>query len=356
LILDTKTGTDNSAVLASNIHHLRHLESFQYNYHCTNHVIQQLAAHCRQLKKINVSFSSAVTSFYVLQLLQLQNLSDLNFVGTSVTSEAYSTLLSLLPNIASVRWLGPISNVIENIPTKTRYAITYFKADGRYVNSIARRFANISVLVLHSIGEDLSSLTMLNSLTYLSIIAGDYRVSNMQAALQRAGHRLGTLALEFVENVNMAHIVSLCTRLNTLVLTYCTFERLQFDMAFEREIPHFESLTRLIIYQNSINEVYKKHLLFYVNLKTFLCSGLDIMTNEFVTEAVRNGAFRNIVQFKVRGNRNAAVSKRTVELLLSNCEYLRGLGFLRSWGPFTEEDVRDVRNRARNQNFDLKIW
>lgn len=103
LVFGTAPEIDNSALLAISIHHLKHLVSFQYNYRCTDRVIQQLALHCSKLRKIDVSKSRAVTDVSIHHLLKLKDLRDLDLTGTSVTERKYGLLLSGLPNITNIK-------------------------------------------------------------------------------------------------------------------------------------------------------------------------------------------------------------------------------------------------------------
>jgi hypothetical protein len=111
LVFVTEPKIDNSALLAINIHHLKHLESFQYNYRCTDQVIQQLALHCSKLKKIDVSNSRAVTDVSVQHLLKLKDLSDLDLTGTSVTERKRWLLKSGLPNITNINYSSAICDI-----------------------------------------------------------------------------------------------------------------------------------------------------------------------------------------------------------------------------------------------------
>jgi hypothetical protein len=74
LHLDIETNFDNSALLADNIHHLKKLLSFQYPYHCTDEVVQQLTLHCSEIRYIDIMNSPSVTDVSVQYLLELKEL------------------------------------------------------------------------------------------------------------------------------------------------------------------------------------------------------------------------------------------------------------------------------------------
>jgi hypothetical protein len=115
LVFVTAPEIDNSALMANNIHHLKHFESFQYNYRCTDEVIQQLALHCSKLWNIDVSNSRAVTDGSVQHLLKLKDLSDLDLTGTSVTDRKYRMLLSGLPTITNIKYSPPICESLNSM-------------------------------------------------------------------------------------------------------------------------------------------------------------------------------------------------------------------------------------------------
>jgi hypothetical protein len=115
LVFGTAPEIDNSALLAINIRHLKHLVSFQYNYRCTDRVVQQLALHCSKMRKIDVSNSRAVTDGSVQHLLTLKDLSHLDLTGTSVTARGYRLLLSGLPNITNISYSSPICDSLNSM-------------------------------------------------------------------------------------------------------------------------------------------------------------------------------------------------------------------------------------------------
>jgi hypothetical protein len=65
-------------------------------------------------------------------------------------------------------------------------------------------------LVLPYFPEDVSILTAIISLKSLRINNGNYVRSNLNADLRDMGHRRVELALNNVQNVNIAHIIKLC--------------------------------------------------------------------------------------------------------------------------------------------------
>jgi hypothetical protein len=223
LVFATAAGSDNSSLLASSIHHLRLLVSFQYNYQCTDRVVEQLALHCTELKKIDVSGSRAVTNVSVQHILKLKNLEHADIMDTSITSEFYGLLLSELSRIANIVWSLPVCFVLNSVATENLHTITYVNGPVYDTNILIRKCPNIRILILHSVFYDLSSLTALNGLVDVRIEQGDYEGSNMDVLLTGIGHRLDQLHLRDVHNVHMTDIITLCSSLKVLFLYSCTY-------------------------------------------------------------------------------------------------------------------------------------
>jgi hypothetical protein len=93
----------------------------------------------------------------------------------------------------------------------------------------------------------------------------------------------------------------------------------------------------------------------YVNLEVFECTGQDIVTDDFLDDAIQQGAFRNIERFLVDENGNRALTMRSVELMLQHCDSMRELGLLSSWPLLSMSEYTDLIKRMRIMNIDLLI-
>jgi hypothetical protein len=355
LAFNTKVESDNSALLASNIHHLIHLLSFEYNYHCTDQVIEQLSLHCSKLKLLDVSDSPAVTDDCVDHLVKLKNLIILSVTDTSVSSESYGFLISALSNIANVKWSLPICDVLNSTSTEMFHTVTQVWGPVNDANILTYKCPNIRIIMLLSVYEDLSSLTSLNQLAEVYIQDVSYEVCNMRVVLEGVGHRLEHLQLLYVTDVDMADIVTLCCSLGVLELQSCTTVSTNLDTVIKRDLPHFKSVSLLIIEQTSENEVYYRHLGYYINLRVFMCKGVDVLSDSFMAESVQNGGFRNITRFEVNETGAGHLSMDTVILLFENCKDLKTIGVLGTWHHVTPEDIVLLENRVRMGNVNLKI-
>jgi hypothetical protein len=330
--------------------------SFQYRYHCTDEVIEQLALHCIQLKKVDISNSPAVTDDCVDHLLKLKKLVMLNVLNTSMSSESYSSLISALPKISNIIWSLPVCDVLESTSAERLYTISNVSGPINNTNILTLKCPYIRLLALISVFEDLSSLTALNMLTEIYIQRGGYERCNMRFVLEGVGHRLEKLQFEDVFDVRMAEIVTLCSCLKVLILEYCTCDSTDLDTVITRDLPHFRSVRKISIIGNeNENDLYYEHLGFYVNLEEFFCKGVNNLSDDFIAEAVENGAFKNIEYFDVDGTHAGVLSMSTVFRLLNNSNHLEIVGSLGTWSNVTPESIIELETVVKLQNLDLQI-
>jgi hypothetical protein len=347
---------DNSALLASNIHHLIHLLSFEYKYHCTDKVIEQLSLHCSKLKKLDVSYSLAVSNESINHLVELQDLNSLKVMDTSMSSESYGLLMSALTKITNIHWLFPVCGVLYNTVGEMFQSITYVWGPITNCNILTQKCPYVRVLILLNVYEDLSSLTTLNMLTDISIHTGAYNLCNMRVVLEGVGHRLEDLEFQTVDEVCIADIITLCSCLKVLILEYCTCDPANLNTVMRRDHPHFSSLRKINITGNEIeNDLYYRRLRYYVNLEMFVCNGVNNLSDDFISRAVENGAFKNIEYFEVDGTDAGVLSINTVYLLLNNSNDLECVGRLGTWSNVTPESINELEASIQLQNIDLEI-
>ncbi|PNF15672.1 hypothetical protein B7P43_G14264 [Cryptotermes secundus] len=355
LTFHTNTEINNSALLASNIHHLKNLQEFEYFYHCTDDVVEQLGLHCTELKTVNLRESLAVTDTSIRHLMKLRKLEYLNLTYTDVSFPSYGSLLSRLPMIRNIDMLSLIDDVFNYIRKQELCTVTQFSGFIHNINIVRQKCPNLTKAKVYTFNKDLKNLTALIGLVNLHIINGNYEKCNLGAVLIGMGHRLIDLCLYDITDVNIAHIVMPCSSLKRLVLKGCTFVSQNKNSALDTYLPHYKSLIILKLIGNSSHQTDFHHLRYYDNLQVFECKGLDILTDDFIRDATRQGAFRNILRFWVEDTGLGALTMSTVELLLQHCEHLREIGLLRSWRRVTLSQCSDLIERMRSMNFDLQL-
>jgi hypothetical protein len=355
LFLSTLTETDNSAILASNIHHLGNLKFFQYVHHCTDQVVQQLALHCEGLCYINLTDSSSVTDVSVHYMLELKKLTYVYLLGTSITSQSYRLLIAELPLIKNFITFTPSTEILENIQLENLSTIKYFYGCVGNMTLLTEKCPNIIFLTVYNHNEDLSNITALTNLVSLYVVRGNYELFNLSTVLNGIGHRLIELGLYVVDNVNVTDIITFCSGLKRLLLENCVFVPLDYGTVLNSETPHFTSVINLKI-KSSCQRQFNYHFLrYYVNLEVLECAGLDFLDNDFICEALQQGAFRNLQYLLIKETGNGALTMRTVDLLMQHCEKLKVLGHLKTWQQLTRNMVRDLKQRIMLRNLALRI-
>ncbi|KDR20993.1 uncharacterized protein LOC110828547 [Zootermopsis nevadensis] len=350
-VLDTKTETDLSTVMASNIHFLKKLQLFTYFFGCTDEVVEQLGLHCTDLRLLIIPHSSAVTDASVPHIIKLKKLIYVDILNTQVSCELYGMLLSESQNIENVHYLSRNHDTLGNISAENLSRIKIVTGYKTSIDTIVEKCPNITVLVMHHITADVSNMTALTRLTILRVSNGDYCTSNLNAAFQGMGHRLFELMLHNIKNLNIAHIITFCPCLENLGVERSTFSSDQNTL--DPGNPHFKSVKFLRILETSENEVFLQHLRNYINLDTLQCDKVKEIDDSFVSETIRTGGLKNIANFLVV---NAGdLTMRTVELLISNCHQLFTLGYLSRWSGLNPELISNINITVRTRNLDIQI-
>jgi hypothetical protein len=355
LSFSTETKIDNSALLTRNIRHLRNLQSFVYLYHCTDEVVEQLGLYCRELKTINLKYSRDVTGTSVQHLLKLKKLEYLYLTYTSITYQLYGSLLSELPSVCNIATMSATCDVLDHISKEKLLTIKQYVGLIHNIDNIIHKCPNLTRAEVYPFDQDLTTFIALTKLVNLQIMIGSSENCNLTGVLIGMGGRLSDLTLFRIRNVNIANIALLCSPLKRLILDACTFVPFNKNADIDTDLPHYRSLTEFKLGGTSRQEIDVRHLLHYVNLQIFEYEGMDILTDDFIRDAMLQGAFRNIQRFWIEETGDGALTMRTVELLLQHCEDLREIGLLRSWRRVTPSECSDLRERIRIKNIDLHI-
>jgi hypothetical protein len=235
------------------------------------------------------------------------------------------------------------------------YMITEFKGFIHDIYTVTEKCPYLTTVEVYPLNYDLTILTTLTRLVNLKITIGNSDSFNLNAVLIGMGQRLKELHLCFVGNVNMTHIVTLCSSLKRLNLQECTFVPFNENSIIDTDLPHYRSLIELKLMDNSPHQMDFRHLRHYVNLQLLECHGVDVLTHDFFDEAMRQGSFRNILRFCVLESGVGALTMRTVELLLQHCENLREIGYLKTWSLLSQSQCTELIKRIRIMNIDVRI-
>jgi hypothetical protein len=334
----------------------KHLQVFAYTSYCTDEVTEQLGLHCHHLKEIDLCGSSRVTNASVQHLLRLRKLDFLNLTGTQIDNEHYVLLLSQLPQIKNIAFSRIGENILDHVEEENLRKISHVSGHVEDVSLLAQRCRNITNLDIYEISGNLSDLAALPTLRTVRIEGGDYAMSNVSDVLTGTGPRLTDLTLQWMMNVNLHDIVTLCQSLGSLSLLECVLLPLNPNTyPLDPQLLHFRNLTSLHIteiYQQDMKYNYIRH---YVSLKTIRLSWINVFTVEFMREVVRSGALANLEELSVTEFRPGALTLEALELLIKHCPHLKTIEGLRYCPLLNPVVIEELKRRILAQNLELQI-
>jgi hypothetical protein len=358
-----KTGQDTfsriqriySTQLARMIHHLRHLQEFSHHFHCTDEVIEQLALNCSHLKEVSLYGSGGVTNAAVPHLLQLKELQFLQLNKTKISIGQYGLLLSQLPQIKNINFSREYENLFYYITVKKLDSISHVKGNVPNMNMLTQRCRNITNLNFHPLQVDLSSLAALIALRTLNITNVDYAIYNLNAVLTSIGPRLTRVSLNWIENVNLQDIVTLCPSLKSITFRKCSILPLKTDAPLDPQLPHFKNLISLSIIDVRGGETMVNALRYYVSLKRIHLHDIRIFTDGFMREVLDSGAFANLEEFAIREYCTRALTMEAFELLIERCSHLKIIRGLETCRQIRASSIQELKHRLLLRNLDLEI-
>jgi hypothetical protein len=265
-------------------------------------------------------------------------------------------LLSELPKITDIRFWKPEIEVLNHITVETLATISHVRGYVKDIDMLTQKCPNITHLEVYNIPGDLSSLTVLTSLHSLEIAKGHYGLSNLNAVLTGIGHRLTSLTLILIVNVNLQEIVTLCPRLQILVLRKCRFLPLNADIPVHPQLPHFRSVINLNIEKISGDEIAYTYLRYYMSLKNIILCGINIFTVDAMRDTLRRGTFTYLENFYIQETGHGALTIEAVDLLIEHCSYLKKLAYLGSCPLLNPDLIIQLKNRILLRNLDLEIF
>jgi hypothetical protein len=345
---------DRLAPLEGMICHLRHLQIFTYESHCTDKVVEQLALHCTHLVKVSLRCSSRVTNSSVQYLLQLRKLEFLNLSGTSIDEEHYRLLFSELPQIKNIEY-EILYNILHIVAEKNVHKISHVRGRLSDISKITEKCRSVTHLNIKYCRTDLSGLKALTTLRTLQISSGDWANFKLRSALIGIGPRLKDLDLDRMERVNIQHIITLCPSLVSLSLRSCNLLPLDPNTQVDPQLPHFRSLTYLKLHETlerSSSSIYLQH---YVSLKTVILDRGNIFTVSFMKEVARSGTLAKLEDICIKEFWPGALTIEALELLIEHCSHLKSIKGLESCHQIPVNSIGELKRLLLEQNFDLEI-
>jgi hypothetical protein len=260
-----------------------------------------------------------------------------------------------LPLIENIILSSHSNTILENISKKNLPNITNVVASIDDTNILIDKCPNTHHLTLYSHNKDTSNLTALTGLLVLHVANGYYETLNLKHVLSGVGPRHRELALFSIQNLNITDIITLCPFLETLVLDSCLFEPLNQNVVIDPETSHFNHLLTLEITQMPDREFLYPHLRYCLNLQALDCTGLNVLDDDFMCDAVQGGSFRNITRLFIIETGCGVLTMRTADIVIQHCERLSVLGRLGTWRRLNPDMICDLKKRIVSRNRALLI-
>jgi hypothetical protein len=334
------------------IHHVKRLQVFKYRNYCNDEVIHQLRLHCPRLTEVDVSESREVTNASALDIIELKELKWLNLNRTRIDDENYGFIISKLPKIANIRfWLNE-SIVLFHTGLRTIDTITHINGCIQNMDAVSQTCPNTTNITIRPVFPDLSLFTAFEALRALNLRNLSYGASNLNTVFSGIGHRLQDLTLSNCSDVNLQDIVILCPSLVNLSVKFCSI--LELNTQLDPELPHFRNLInlKLKIRPGIITMGYICH---YVNVEELHLEEAHIAIDQFVTEIVSLGTFKQLALLHIEEYWSADSNMGALQLLIQHCPRLKRIEGLSRCPQLTGALIEEFKRQILQQNLDLEI-
>jgi hypothetical protein len=344
---------DQSALLASKIHHLTNLQIFKYRCYCTDVIVIMLGMHCPHLTEVDISASPGITNASVQHLMQLKKLKFLNVEGTQIDDEHYAMVLLEVTNIASISlWQNDV-NILRHITVERLNTITHINGSFLDVNTLANKCPNTTNISLTTDRIDLWGLTAFNALRVLSFNDLDYGMCNMTIIMRRIGDRLTDLSMFGAKRVNLRDILTLCRFLENLSFLCSSY--LRPSRPYDPQLPHFRHLIGLRIDIFSREASTFSFIRYYVNVKTLHLRNINIFTVHFVKEILKLGTLQELEVLQLQEYFPGAVTIEALRMLIGHCTFLECIAGLRRCPRLNPQLINLLKEEIKSNNFHLEI-
>jgi hypothetical protein len=352
LILPEDASAKVSQCVFSNLQTLRRLQEFTFHCSCTTDIVIELGKHCILLRLLDVTKSRLVTDECVGYLMNLQNLEKLHVSGTSISGTYYSLLLSSLPRIQNITWWSSVDIILQNITKECLPSVNHLcgvVSETSLVKKLCPQIRHLLVLL----GTDSSlGIIHLTEVVTLELIDCDYTIGKIRILFENMGFRLTHLDIFLVENINISEIIKCCSVLMTLICRYCGII-LPENLIFPPELPHFKSVKKITLLNNSDLRTFHKYLHHYVNLEVLVAECFRELDNVTVSAILNAGGFRKLSDIVLVFC--GYLTLQTAMLLIEKCDNLRRLGNLNAWYGVSVDGQNSLFDFVKVNNLTLTV-
>jgi hypothetical protein len=352
LILPPTPTTKVERSVFSNLHSLTMLQEFNFQFSCTTEILIELGRHCTLLKVLDVTSSVLVTDDCVQYLLNLQSLEKLYVPETKISETCYAVLLSNLPRIQNITWFGQVDFILQRIAKEYLPLINEFLgavSDASLLRKVCPHIKQLGIC-LHT--ENCLDLVYLTDVDWLEFTSFDYKIRNGKIIIESMGIRLTKLIMTAVRNVDITHIINCCSVLKFLDIDICGVVMSE-NFIFAPELPHFKSVTEIIVKRIVGFEYFLKFLHHYVNLEFFRAEYVRELEHVTVSAILNAGGFRKLA--KIFLGLCGPLTLQTAMLLIEKCDNLSVIGKVATWTCVSDNDRHALFNFVQKNNLKLAV-
>jgi hypothetical protein len=312
----------------------------------------RLGRHCTLLKVLDVTYSKLVTDDCVQYLLNLQSLEKLYVPGTNISATRYALLLSNLPRIQNITWEGSVDIVLQEITKECLPLVKEFHGTPFDVPLLRTLCPHIKYLGIYFLNEKCLDVIHLTEVDWLGFTYCGYDIDKGRTIIANIGTRLTKLYMTAVRNVDITHIINCCSVLKILEVNVCGIVMSE-NVIFSPELPHFKSVTEIIVTSNVGFEYFLKFLHHYVNLELFYAECVRELEHVTVSAILNAGGFRKLR--KICLCFCGPLNIKTALLLIEKCDNLSVIGKVATWTCVCDYQRHALFNFVQKNNLELAV-
>jgi hypothetical protein len=346
LTMSEQTTTACKWLLLNNIHKLKNLQEFHFEFGCFTELLTELGKHCTRLKKLFINSSKNVDDSSLIDLMKLEEMVILDVSETAITPKGYGMILSHLKHLENIKWSGLIDDVLTNIAKERLSAVTTMDGTLRNIGIVIDKCPLIKKLCVVKAENDMAAIQYLVAMAELTIVSCDASTINLAAMLQGISTGLTFLDVGNVTNMNIEHVIKHASLLEKLTVTCCKFNQSSGSL-FDSKLPHFRSLEFLELTANQWYGDFHSYLKCYVHLKVFIAINTPELDDTAVETVVKSKGFQELEEFSAVDC--GPLGKTAAYFLIKLCGKLTRIRGVRTWsGLATKDDMDYVLGMARS--------
>jgi hypothetical protein len=156
-----------------------------------------------------------------------------------------------------------------------------------------------------------------------------------------------------VTSLNLQDIITLCNSLKSLSLVRCSISPPNANTPLNPQLPHFRNLVYLRIDKAYEEEADFSFIRYYVSLEEIHLENVNIFTEEFMREVLRQGTLANLKECYIDESFGGVLTFQVLQLLIEHCSHLKHFGYTELLPNLNVANVLNLQRELLEQNFDI---